>query len=96
VNGRWATAIRVLLVVAAAAAAVIVANVALLGVVENTDEPVGKLRPGIALTTPAGETTTGSQEPPLTATTTGSEESGDTTGGRPDTETGEGNARADD
>lgn len=43
--------------VAVAAAAVIVANVALLGVVEGRDEPVGKLRPGIALT-PAGDSTT--------------------------------------
>ena len=95
-KGRWATAIRVLLVVAVAAAAVIIANVALLGVVAGRDEPVGKLRPGIALTTPAGEPATGAQEPPSTATTGPAEEPGDTTGGRPDTETGEGNGGADD
>ena len=58
---------RVLLAVAIAAAAVIVANVALLGVVEGRDEPVGKLGPGIALTSPVAEpAATGKEAPPAT------------------------------
>ncbi len=80
-------AVRVLLVIAAAAAAVIVANVALLGIVQGSEEPVGKLRPGAALTL---------QPEPSTATTPSVEEPGDDSGGTPDTETGEDHGSADD
>jgi hypothetical protein len=69
-KGRRATAARVMLVVAIAAAAVIVANVALLGVLEGRDEPVGKLRPGIALTSPLTQPpATGEGTPPATVPT---------------------------
>ncbi len=73
-------AARVLLVIAAAAAAVILANVALLGIAQGNEEPVGKLRPGVALT---------SQPATGTVATPSAEEPGDDSGGAPDSETGE-------
>jgi hypothetical protein len=67
-KGRWTTAMRALLVLAVAAAAVIVANVALLGVVVNENEPVGRLRPFAALTAPVPEPAAPAETAPETAT----------------------------
>ena len=83
-RGRWLTAARVLLAISVAAAAVILANVALLGVAEGKDEPVGKLRPGVVLVPTSSEPTddVGANPAPAPATTASDTSGAEDNGGQ--------------